>query len=626
MISLVLAFLTLESILSSSCFLIKAFAPSTTTTTTTTTTITIPCADRRRRRKCAAQRTSSSSRSLRRLLEPPTPPTTTSSSSSYVGSSEIVALESTHNIGNETDTLFDSIPSSQTTLDSNTINGNGNGDGLPANVRTTNPQNKRKLELSWCNHDACYDAIREKVVGEHNHMELTGPATGQVVYSWNQPEASTNAAAASPRENINVVPLSSSSTAPPPAVLMLVKRDEEELLSVAVNTIERLMISGVQVLVDAYLWEKMENYCHDDGDDHSKKFIDLESSMIRLFLPKPVSGFGSGEELIDMGYIDSKINNDSDALCEKVDREGRKTPADLSDADLVVTLGGDGLLMHAAHVFSGPVPPILPVAGGSMGFLTPFSREEMFEAILIALGLQDVLEDVIIDEDLNDEDSMDGNDGLKISQKALNHMLIEATTREGYNENPPLAFGNNKQICISMRMRLDCRIFGVDGSLRARYAVLNEVVIDRGSSPYLASLECFCDDVHLTTVQADGIIFSTPTGSTAYSMAAGGSVVHPAVPAILVTPICPHVLSFRSMIFPDHVVLRCYVPSDARSTACVYFDGKHRTELNRGDSVQIQMSSHPVPTINRADHSADWLSSLKRNFNFNTRVRQGPLS
>ena len=108
-------------------------------------------------------------------------------------------------------------------------------------------------------------------------------------------------------------------------------------------------------------------------------------------------------------------------------------------------------------------------------------------------------------------------------------------------------------------------------------------------------------------------------------MAAGGSVVHPAVPAILVTPICPHVLSFRSMVFPDSVVLRCYVPDDARADASVAFDGKYRRELHRGDSVQVQMSQHPVPTINRADHSADWLSSLKRNFNFNTRARQRPL-
>lgn len=116
-----------------------------------------------------------------------------------------------------------------------------------------------------------------------------------------------------------------------------------------------------------------------------------------------------------------------------------------------------------------------------------------------------------------------------------------------------------------------------------------------------------------------------PTGSTAYSMAAGGSVVHPAVPCILVTPICPHVLSFRSMVFPDHVTLRCYVPDDARSHASVAFDGKHRRELQRGDSVQIKMSSYPVPTINRGDHSSDWLESLKRSFNFNTRPRQRPL-
>mmetsp|Transcript_38656 Transcript_38656/g.81285 ORF Transcript_38656/g.81285 Transcript_38656/m.81285 type:complete len:545 (-) Transcript_38656:144-1778(-) len=460
--------------------------------------------------------------------------------------------------------------------------------------------NKRKLELAWCNHDACYQAIREKVVGEHNHMELTGPATGQVVYSWEQysMESASKATAAVKK------------LASPPAVLILVKRGEEELFQIAIETIGRLLEIGVQVLVDSTLMGELEA-CEN---------IDVESDLIRLFDPKPVPGFGSGEQLLDSADGSSSAANGSDGS----DSKDGQNPADLSDPDLIVTLGGDGLLMYAGHVFSGPVPPILPVAGGSMGFLTPFAREEMFEAILISLGLIEVEDE---EDDLENDVEFDSMNGsvLALTQRANNNMQIEATTRDGYNEKSPLAFGNNKQICISMRMRLDCRIFGSDGSLRSRYAVLNEVVIDRGSSPYLASLECFCDDVHLTTVQADGIIFSTPTGSTAYSMAAGGSVVHPAVPAILVTPICPHVLSFRSMIFPDHVVLRCYVPSDARSTACVYFDGKHRTELHRGDSVQIKMSAHPVPTINRADHSADWLSSLKRNFNFNTRVRQNPL-
>ena len=460
---------------------------------------------------------------------------------------------------------------------------------------------KRKMEVAWCNHDSCYEAIREKVVGEHNHFELTGPATGQVVYSW---EKYSKGSATKESTKLKVTY--------PPAVLLLVKHHEKELIAVAVEAIYELTTKwGVQVLVDSTLRKDLQKYYNDT--------IDLDSDMIRLFDPRPVNGFGSVEQL-DGQKIDEGANGSSSDNSEE--KEGQQLPADLADIDLVVTLGGDGLLMYAAHVFSGPVPPILPVAGGSMGFLTPFARQEMLEAILISLGLKSITDDDDEDDSTNDDSD---SSGLKITQRALNNMQIEATDREGYNEKPALRLGNNNQICISMRMRLDCRVFGIDGRLRSRYAVLNEVVIDRGSSPYLASLECFCDDVHLTTVQADGIIFSTPTGSTAYSMAAGGSVVHPAVPSILVTPICPHVLSFRSMVFPDHVVLRCYVPSDARSTACVYFDGQHRTELERGDSVQINMSAHPVPTINRQDHSADWLSSLKRNFNFNTRVKQKPL-
>ena len=69
--------------------------------------------------------------------------------------------------------------------------------------------------------------------------------------------------------------------------------------------------------------------------------------------------------------------------------------------------------------------------------------------------------------------------------------------------------GNDNLVCISMRMRLEVKVINREGVVRARFNVLNEVVIDRGGSPYLAALECFCDDVHLTTVQADGVIFAT---------------------------------------------------------------------------------------------------------------------
>jgi NAD+ kinase len=80
------------------------------------------------------------------------------------------------------------------------------------------------------------------------------------------------------------------------------------------------------------------------------------------------------------------------------------------------------------------------------------------------------------------------------------------------------------------------------------------------------------------------------------------------------------------MVFPDHVVLDVYVPDDARSEASVSFDGKFRQDLRRGDCVEISMSPYAVPTVNRYDHSTDWLGSLKRNFNFNSRPRQKPLS
>lgn len=89
------------------------------------------------------------------------------------------------------------------------------------------------------------------------------------------------------------------------------------------------------------------------------------------------------------------------------------------------------------------------------------------------------------------------------------------------------------------------------------------------------------DDHHLTTVQADGLCVATPTGSTAYSLSAGGSLVHPGIPALLISPICPHTLSFRPMLLPDGMELRVCVPYNSRSTAWASFDGRGRVELKR---------------------------------------------
>lgn len=86
--------------------------------------------------------------------------------------------------------------------------------------------------------------------------------------------------------------------------------------------------------------------------------------------------------------------------------------------------------------------------------------------------------------------------------------------------------------------------------------VLNEVVVNRGPSPYLCNIDLYLDGKLITSVQGDGLIISTPTGSTAYAVSAGASMIHPSVPAILVTPICPHSLSFRPIVVPAGVELK----------------------------------------------------------------------
>jgi NAD+ kinase len=427
--------------------------------------------------------------------------------------------------------------------------------------------------------------LREKVVD--NQIVLTGPATGQVAYTWNTDDEEEDVA-------------SMKTTTTTLSVLLLVKKQRADLaasshlLEIAARVIQRLTTrqyatnKRLKILLDPDTAAKL---CYYHG---------VDSGRVELFEPTPCPGFGENPSIHDIAATEFKEH------------------LPMATPDLICTLGGDGLLMHAAQLFQGPVPPILCVSGGSLGFLTTIQPEEMADALEMALGLVS-----------NKRKYLANGDSVSaLSAPPLQvfppNMPVAESEAESESEDCSSSDEPHK-ICVSIRMRLDCRIINREGIVRTRYNVLNEVVIDRGGSPYLAALECFCDNVHLTTVQADGVIFATPTGSTAYALAAGASVVHPAVPSILVTPICPHVLSFRPMVFPDHVVLRCFVPDDARSEASVAFDGKHRQSLRRGESVQIRLSAYPVSTINRQDHSSDWLDSLKRNFNFNSRPRQGPL-
>ena len=154
---------------------------------------------------------------------------------------------------------------------------------------------------------------------------------------------------------------------------------------------------------------------------------------------------------------------------------------------------------------------------------------------------------------------------------------------------------------------------------RERHVCLNEVVIDRGASAALVDLDVNIDGNPMTKVLADGVLISTPTGSTAYSLAAGGSMVHPGVSGVLVVPICPHTLSFRPLVLPDTVVLTIKVPETARIEPVASFDGKKQRRLKRGESLVVAGWRFPVPAICKSGETGDWFRAVKDSLLWNVR-------
>eukprot|EP00658_Telonema_sp_P-2_P030742 TRINITY_DN23162_c0_g1_i1.p1 TRINITY_DN23162_c0_g1~~TRINITY_DN23162_c0_g1_i1.p1 ORF type:complete len:201 (-),score=47.16 TRINITY_DN23162_c0_g1_i1:150-752(-) len=170
---------------------------------------------------------------------------------------------------------------------------------------------------------------------------------------------------------------------------------------------------------------------------------------------------------------------------------------------------------------------------------------------------------------------------------------------------------------IVLRSRLQISVPGEQQPVPVQKA-LNEVAVTKEHGGSLVQLRLYCDGVFVTEVRADGLVIATPTGSTAYSLAAGGSVVHPSVPAILVTPICPQSLSFRPLMLPDTSTLRVEVSEDSRYGAHVSLDGMPSVFLAREEAILIQACNFPVPTVCNNAESEDWFSSVDSNLRFNT--------
>ncbi|KAM0801298.1 NAD+ kinase [Usnea florida] len=256
--------------------------------------------------------------------------------------------------------------------------------------------------------------------------------------------------------------------------------------------------------------------------------------------------------------------------------------------DFAVTLGGDGTLLYASWLFQRIVPPVLSFSLGSLGFLTKFDYSGFQETLTSAFK-----DGVTVSLRLRFEVTVMRSQ-TKGQHRDLIEELIGEEAENDYTHKP-------------------------DGS----YEILNDIVVDRGPNPTMSSIEIFGDDEHFTTVQADGICVATPTGSTAYNLAAGGSLCHPENPVILVTAICAHTLNFRPIILPDTVVLRVAVPYDARTSSWASFDGRERIELCSGDYVTISASRYPFANVmQKGRRNEDWVRSISEKLNWNSRQKQ----
>lgn len=206
-----------------------------------------------------------------------------------------------------------------------------------------------------------------------------------------------------------------------------------------------------------------------------------------------------------------------------------------ADADLVIVLGGDGTLLGTARRVYPRKVPILGVNFGGLGFLTDLSIEEMFEG--------------------------------------LERVFAGEYRRE-------------------TRVMLKACILDAGGRTRDRRFAMNDVVIHEAGHRLLTLLPSL-DSTEMGEVHADGLIVATPTGSTAYSLSAGGPIVEPTLRALIATPICPHVLSMRPIVFPcDQTLTVRFPPSDARIQ--VVADGQEDVALESGEAVRIRRAEGTI--------------------------------
>lgn len=214
-----------------------------------------------------------------------------------------------------------------------------------------------------------------------------------------------------------------------------------------------------------------------------------------------------------------------------------------NQAELVVVLGGDGTLISAARLFSGREVPIVGVNLGSLGFLTEITVDELYP----------VLEEC-----------------LAANLRITNRMMLEVVVTR-----------DNREL--------------------SRCEVLNDAVINKGAIARIIEMEAKVDDRFLTTFKADGLIISTPTGSTGYCLSAGGPIVQPLTHCIIIIPICPHTLTNRPIVISDESVVQIGIKASFDEKVYLTLDGQVGVELQEGDLVEVRRALKTTALVTSRD-------------------------
>lgn len=207
-------------------------------------------------------------------------------------------------------------------------------------------------------------------------------------------------------------------------------------------------------------------------------------------------------------------------------------------SEFIIVLGGDGTLLSVARHIGGRGTPILGVNLGSLGFLTEVTLEEMYP----------LLEEILAGK-----------------MRVVERVMLNASIQR-------------------------------DGKEAARYLVLNDVVINKGALARMILMETLVGGKYLNMYRADGLIISTPTGSTAYSLSAGGPIVYPTVGSLIISPICPHTLTNRPIVVPDNMDIEVTLRTE-NEDVLVTLDGQEGFPLKYMDTIVVKKSASKTKLI-----------------------------